>query len=77
MANMIKQHKFLILFEQADDKKYSAYVPDLPGCAVVGYSTIAGARKSIIKAIRMHLAGMIEDGTPIPKPSTRGEYVAA
>ena len=74
---MRRQQKYLILYEQADDRTYSAYVPDLPGCAVVGDSTIAGARKSIIKAIRMHSAGMIEDGTPIPKPSTRGEYVAA
>jgi predicted RNase H-like HicB family nuclease len=69
--------KYLIIIELAEDGKYGAYVPDLPGCAVVGYATVAQARRSIIVAIRMHLEGMIEDGQPIPKPSTRGEYVAA
>jgi len=69
--------KYLIVLERADDGKFGAYVPDLPGCAVVGYATAAQARKSIIAAIRMHVDGMIQDGLPIPKPSTRGEYVAA
>jgi len=69
--------KYLVLIEQSDNGKYSAYVPDLPGCAVVGYKTIAGALRSMEKALRMHLAGMEEDGLPIPEPTTRGEYVAA
>jgi len=73
----MRKQKYLILFERADDGKYCAHVPDLPGCAVVGYRTMAGARQAIVKAIRMHLAGMIEDGEPIPRPSTHGEYVAA
>jgi predicted RNase H-like HicB family nuclease len=69
--------KYLVVIERADDGKYCAHVPDLPGCAVVGYATAAQARKSIQTAIRMHLEGMIQDGVAIPKPSTRGEYVAA
>lgn len=69
--------KYLVIIERADDGKYGAYVPDLPGCAVVGYATAAQARRSIVTAIRMHLEGMIQDGQPIPRPSTRGEYVAA
>lgn len=69
--------KYLIIIERADDGKYAAYVPDLPGCAVVGYSTVAQARRSIVQAIRMHLEGLAQDGLPIPEPSTRGEYVAA
>ena len=69
--------KYLVIIEQAADGKYGAYVPDLPGCAVVGYATPAGARRSIGQAIRMHIQGMIEDGDAIPKPTTRGEYVAA
>ncbi len=74
---MPHNRKYLVIIERGDDGKYGAYVPDLPGCAVVGYATPAQARRSIAKAIRMHLDGMIEDGQPIPKPSTRGEYVAA
>jgi predicted RNase H-like HicB family nuclease len=71
------RNKYLVIIERAEDGKYGAYVPDLPGCAVVGYSTPGGARRSITTAIKMHLAGMIEDGLPIPKPSTRAGYVAA
>jgi predicted RNase H-like HicB family nuclease len=29
------------------------------------------------KAIQMHLAGMREDGDPIPEPSTIAEYITA
>ena len=71
------QRRYLVIIERADDGKYGAYVPDLPGCAVVGYATPAQARRSIATAIKMHIEGMIEDGLPIPKPVTRGEYVAA
>ena len=74
---MRRNRKYLIIIERADDGKYGAYVPDLPGCAVVGYTTPAQARQSITKAIRMHLDGMIQDGQTVPKPRTRGEYVAA
>jgi predicted RNase H-like HicB family nuclease len=69
--------KYLVIIERADDGKYGAYVPDLPGCAVVGYATPAQARHSIAKAIRMHIEGMIEDGETIPKPITKADYVAA
>lgn len=71
------ERKYLIIIERAEDGKYGAYVPDLPGCAVVGYATRTQARRSIAQAIKMHIQGMIEDGEAVPKPATRGEYVAA
>ena len=70
------QRKYLVIIERADDGKYGAYVPDLPGCAVVGYATPAQFRRSIAQAIKMHIQGMIEDGDAVPWPTTRGEYVA-
>jgi predicted RNase H-like HicB family nuclease len=73
----IMQRKYLVIIERADDEKYGAYVPDLPGCAVVGYATPAQARRSIAQAIKMHIQGMVEDGDAVPRPTTRGEYVAA
>ncbi len=33
------------------------------------------AEKNIREAIRFHIDGMREDGTPVPMPSTRVEYV--
>jgi predicted RNase H-like HicB family nuclease len=55
-------------------RNYSAYVPDLPGCVSVG-DTLEEAKAEIREAIEFHLEGMREDGFPIPKPSTRAEYV--
>jgi predicted RNase H-like HicB family nuclease len=71
------QRKYLVIIERADDGKYGAYVPDLPGCAVVGYATPVQARRSIAQAIKMHIQGLIEDGDAVPRPTTRAEYVAA
>jgi predicted RNase H-like HicB family nuclease len=55
-------------------RNYSAYVPDLPGCVSVG-DTLEEAKAEIREAIEFHLEGMREDGFPIPKPSSRAEYV--
>ena len=69
--------RYLILIERAADGKYGASAPDLPGCAVCGYDTPQQARKSMALAIDMHIQGMIEDGEPIPAPSTQAAYVDA
>ena len=53
-----------------------AYVPDLPGCVAVGDS-IEETRVLIRGAIDLHLAGLREDGQPIPEPTTRCDYVVS
>lgn len=53
---------------------YSAYVPDLPGCIATGES-VEETEQNIREAIRFHLDGLRDDGTPIPAPSTRVEYI--
>ena len=50
------------------------YVPDLPGCVATG-ATVEEAERLIREAIEIHLAGMREDGTPIPPPSSRVDYL--
>lgn len=52
----------------------SAYVPDLPGCVATG-ATVMEAEQAIREAIKLHLEGMREDGTPIPPASSRVDYV--
>ena len=47
----------------------SAYVPDLPGCIATG-STVEETRERIRQAIQVHLAGMRQDGSPVPPPTT-------
>jgi predicted RNase H-like HicB family nuclease len=67
--------KYAVLFEQTNTG-YSAHIPDLPGCVAAG-ATLAETTELIRHAIRLHLAGMREDGEPIPEPRTIAEYVVA
>jgi predicted RNase H-like HicB family nuclease len=54
---------------------YSAYVPDLPGCAVAG-DTIEEVMREMPEAIRFHIEGLQEDGLPVvPEPSIVVDYV--
>lgn len=65
--------RYAIVIERANSN-YSAYVPDLPGCIAMG-ATAEEAEKTIREAIEFHLAGLREDGSPIPQPSSRVVYV--
>ena len=65
--------RYAIVIEKADGN-FSAYVPDLPGCVATGL-TVEEVESHIREAIELHLKGLREDGTPIPPPSSRVEYV--
>lgn len=67
--------KYAVLFERTETG-FSAYVPDLPGCVAAG-ATFAETADLMRGAIQMHLAGMREDGDPIPEPTTIAEYIVA
>jgi len=61
--------RYAIVVERAVNN-YSAYVPDLPGCA-----TLEETEQLIREAIELHLIGLREDGLPIPQPSSQVQYV--
>lgn len=65
--------RYAIVIENAGSN-YSAYVPDLPGCVAVGKS-VAEAELLIREAIHFHLEGIRKDGSPIPQPSSKVDYV--
>jgi predicted RNase H-like HicB family nuclease len=65
--------RYAIVIENAGSN-YSAYVPDLPGCVAVGES-IEETERLIREAIKFHLDGLREDGSPIPPSSSRVDYV--
>ena len=65
--------RYAVVIEKGE-RNYSAYVPDLPGCVSVG-DTLEEVKAEIRGAIELHLQGMREDGTPIPPPSSRADYV--
>lgn len=65
--------RYAVVIERAESN-YSAYVPDLPGCVSTGASVV-DAERNIREAIAMHLAGLREDGLPVPEPGTVCQYV--
>ncbi len=67
--------RYAVLFEKTDTG-YSANVPDLPGCVAAG-PTLQETTDLIRTAIKMHLAGIAEDGEAIPEPTTIAEYIVA
>ena len=65
--------RYAVVIENAGSN-FSAYVPDLPGCVATG-ATLSEAEGAIREAIEFHLDGLREDGSPIPPPSSKVEYI--
>jgi predicted RNase H-like HicB family nuclease len=65
--------RYAIVVEKAASN-YAAYVPDLPGCVATG-GTPEETERLLREAIEVHVAGLREDGLPVPEPSSRVEYV--
>jgi predicted RNase H-like HicB family nuclease len=66
--------QYLILIEGGPPSNYSAWSPDLPGCAATG-ATIEECEAQMREAIAFHVEGLTEDGDPIPEGSGPGVYV--
>jgi predicted RNase H-like HicB family nuclease len=65
--------RYAVVIEKGE-RNYSAYVPDLPGCASVG-DTLDQVKTEIRAAIEFHLDGLREEGLPVPKPTSLAETV--
>ncbi len=65
--------KYAIVVERAK-RNYAAYVPDLPGCVATG-KTVEETERRLREAIEVHVAGLREDGLPIPEPASVVDYV--
>jgi len=65
--------RYAIVIERAQNN-YSAYAPDLPGCVATG-TTVEETEAQMREAIEFHIAGLREDGLPVPQPSSRVDYV--
>jgi predicted RNase H-like HicB family nuclease len=65
--------KYVVIVEKGANS-FGAYVPDLPGCAVVG-ETREEALQLIREAVKIHIARLQEQGEPVPEPSSSTEYV--
>jgi len=60
--------KYQIIIEKTRTG-YSAYSPDLPGCASSG-DTREEVEANIREAIQFHIDGLKQEGYEIPEPST-------
>jgi predicted RNase H-like HicB family nuclease len=67
--------EYVVIFEQANDGGWGAYVPDLPGLGVVG-ETKAEVDKLIREGIEIHIAGLREDGLTVPEPKTVADRIS-
>lgn len=65
--------RYAVVIEKAEGN-YSAYVPDLPGCVATG-ATLDEVEREIREAVAFHIAGMREDGLPVPRPTSTVEYI--
>lgn len=65
--------RYTVILEEGPES-WGAYVPDLPGCAVVGES-----REEVLSLIReameFHLEGLKAHGESAPQPHSHGEVV--
>ena len=60
--------KYQIIIEETGTG-YSAYSPDLPGCASTG-NTREEVEANIRDAIQFHIDGLKQEGYEVPEPST-------
>jgi predicted RNase H-like HicB family nuclease len=65
--------RYLVVVEKAKNN-FAAYLPDVPGCVATG-KTRAETLERMRKAFAMHIAGLKEDGLPVPEPVSSGDYV--
>ena len=65
--------QYMVVIERGE-RSWCAHVPDLPGCIAVG-ETRDEVLQLIREAIEFHIAGLRQDGLPVPPPSSEGEFV--
>ena len=65
--------KYLVVIEETMNG-YSAYSPDLPGCAGVGQS-VEETEQDIREAIELHVEGLRAEGCEVPRPTSRSSWV--
>lgn len=71
--NQGKAMRYAVVIENAGSN-FSAYLPDLPGCVATG-TTLAEVESAIREAVAFHLDGLRQEGSPIPSPSSKVDYV--
>jgi predicted RNase H-like HicB family nuclease len=66
---------YIALVHKDADSGFGVSFPDLPGVITVA-DTMEELRREAEEALALHLEGMVEDGSPIPVPSSLDDIVA-
>jgi len=69
----MRVRRYPLVIEQTSTG-YSAFSPDVPGCAAVG-DTEEETRRNFQDALAAHFEAMREVGEPIPEPHSSVDYV--
>ena len=72
-AALVNGMRYVVILEKGASS-FGAYVPDLPGCAVVG-ETREEVLQLIREAVDLHVSAMWERGDALPEPASSTEYV--
>ncbi len=65
--------KYAVIIEKTATG-YSSYVPDLPGCIATG-KTKEQVEEFIYEGIQLHIEALLEEGLPVPIPTTEAEML--
>jgi predicted RNase H-like HicB family nuclease len=68
--------EYVVIYEQADDGGWGAYLPDLPGVVAIGVSRAEAAQR-IQEALGAYAEDLRERGKPLPAPHHAAGTVAA
>jgi predicted RNase H-like HicB family nuclease len=68
--------QYIALIHKEADSDYGVSFPDLPGVITAG-SNLDEARSMATEALAFHLQGLVEDGEPVPEPSSLEEIMSA
>ncbi len=60
---------YIALVRKDPDSDYGVDFPDFPGC-VTAAKEMEQVRTLAEEALRFHIEGILEDGEPLPKPSS-------
>ena len=66
---------YTVIFERGKDGGWGAYAPDLPGLGVAA-ETREEVETLIRDGIVIHIASLIEEGFPVPEPSSFAEIIS-
>lgn len=68
--------EYVVIYEQAEDGGWGAYLPDLPGVVALG-ATRSEVTERIKEALSAYVGDLQERGEPLPSPLHEADKISA